>query len=67
MVFSGDKGLIVELEKSAGSTNYFNCAWISSYKNEDERIFFMTDDCPLNFRSIRNVDKKKIINDLFIL
>eukprot|EP01084_Bolivina_argentea_P202625 346179_1 len=52
--FSGQDGMILELQKAVGVTHLtvFNCSWISQYKEEDERLFCGGQFC-VNIKSIR--------------
>eukprot|EP01084_Bolivina_argentea_P202624 346178_1 len=54
--FSGQDGMILELEKSASYVviplKVFDCSWISQYKEEDERLFCGGQFC-VNIKSIR--------------
>eukprot|EP01084_Bolivina_argentea_P108015 193064_1 len=58
-VFAKDNGAILELQKHSTWLSYFNCSWLSSYCNEDERLFIIPIESywQLKFSSIRSIAK----------
>eukprot|EP01084_Bolivina_argentea_P090681 163350_1 len=54
-IFAKTKGAILELQKHDLYLRYFNCTWLSSFANEDERLFFSSTYGHLRFGSIRNI------------
>eukprot|EP01084_Bolivina_argentea_P132010 232949_1 len=56
-IFASNNGCILELAKDAPFLRYFNCNWLSSYTNEDERLFIMPTNqlYVVRFASIRSM------------
>eukprot|EP01084_Bolivina_argentea_P092674 166709_1 len=65
-IFAKKTGVILELTKDSPALRYFNCAWISSYANEDERLFILPGNpntIRLQIASIRLVGKQQNYNN----
>eukprot|EP01083_Nonionella_stella_P032771 89669_1 len=61
-IFSGDKGAILQLKNGGYALKCFNCSWISTFANEDERLFMIPHDGydrKLRITSITSLSRKE--------
>eukprot|EP01083_Nonionella_stella_P064811 169266_1 len=65
-LFSKQDGIILELEKYSDNLRYFNCALLSCYGNEDERLF-IGGFHPLCIRSVRQIQNGREVNYYYFI